>query len=286
MKKSFLFVAISVFLVLVLSACGSKASGSEEIHVKIGVTGADGQVWNVIKEKAKNEGIDIELIEFSDYTLPNQALADGDIDLNSFQTIAFLNQFKEEHDLDLTPIGTTVIAPMGLFSDKYESHHDIPDGSEIAIPNDPTQQARALLLLQSAGIITLKEDFGLTGDPSGIAENPKDIKITPVSAQQTPRVLQDVAASVINNGVAGQAGFVPNEDAIFIEDPETDEAKPYINVFAARTEDQDNEAFKKIADIYHEQEVVDAIKEDTNGGSIVVDIPIGELEEIVNKFQQ
>ncbi|RKO63689.1 MetQ/NlpA family ABC transporter substrate-binding protein [Caldibacillus debilis] len=272
---------IAVLLFALLSACKGETASDEKKVVKIGVTGTDGQVWDIIKEKAAKEGITIELVEFSDYTLPNQALADKEIDLNAFQHIAFLNQFKEEHHLDIVPIGTTVIAPMGIYSEKYKDVSEIPDKAKIAIPDDPSNQARALKLLQSAGLIKLKEDFGLFGDLSGIKENPKKLEIIPMVAQQTPRVLPDVAASVINNGIAGQAGFVPNKDAIFLEDPNDPAAQPYINVFAARAEDKDNKTYKKIVEIYHDPEVVEAIKKDTNGGSVVVDIPIEELEDII-----
>jgi len=272
---------IAVLLFALLSACKGETASDEKKVVKIGVTGTDGQVWDIIKEKAAKEGITIELVEFSDYTLPNQALADKEIDLNAFQHIAFLNQFKEEHHLDIVPIRTTVIAPMGIYSEKYKDVSEIPDKAKIAIPDDPSNQARALKLLQSAGLIKLKEDFGLFGDLSGIKENPKKLEIIPMVAQQTPRVLPDVAASVINNGIAGQAGFVPNKDAIFLEDPNDPAAQPYINVFAARAEDKDNQTFKKIVEIYHDPEVVEAIKKDTNGGSVVVDIPIEELEDII-----
>ncbi|MFB7305238.1 MULTISPECIES: MetQ/NlpA family ABC transporter substrate-binding protein [Heyndrickxia] len=280
MKKTILLSVIAVFIFSLLAACGKETSGNSKV-VTIGVTGSDGQMWDIIKEKAKKEGITIKLKEFSDYTIPNQALADGDIDLNAFQHIAFLNQFKEEHKLDITPIGTTQIAPMGMFSDKYKSPKEIPAGGEIAIPNDPSNQARALLLLQSAGLIKLKDDFGLFGDPTGIIDNPKKLKITPVVAQQTPRVLKDVAASVINNGVAGQAGLNITKESIYLEDPNSDSVKPYINIIAARSKDKDNKTYEKIIKIYHSKEVEEAVKKDTKGGSIVVDMPIQDLESII-----
>lgn len=281
MKKSFLLSIVAILIISVLAACGKESSGKGDKVVTIGVTGTDGQMWDIIKEKAKKEGITIKLKEFSDYTIPNQALADGEIDLNAFQHIAFLNQFKKEHKLDITPIGTTQIAPMGMFSDKFKSPEEIPNGGEIAIPNDPSNQARALLLLQSTGLIKLKSDFGLFGDPSGIVENPKKLKITPVVAQQTPRVLKDVAASVINNGVAGQAGLNITKDSIYLEDPNSDTVKPYINIIAARTKDKDNKNYKKIIEIYHSKEVEEAIKKDTKGGSLVVNIPIKDLEDVI-----
>lgn len=249
--------------------------------VRVGVTGTDGDSWSILQKKAEKEGIKIKLVEFSDYTTPNKALADGDIDLNSFQHIAFLEQFKKEHKLDITAIGTTQIAPMGLFSEKYKKPSDIPNGSEIAIPNDPTNQARALKLLDTAGLLKLKKDFGLFGDPSGIAENPKELKITPVIAQQTPRVLKDVAASVINNGVAGQAGLNPAKDPIFLEDPNNENAKPYINIFAARTKDKNDPTLQKVIELYHSEEVTEAVKKETKDGAISVDLSLEELEKIV-----
>ncbi|MEN2465470.1 MetQ/NlpA family ABC transporter substrate-binding protein [Ornithinibacillus sp. FSL M8-0202] len=280
MKKWFSMLIVLI-AVSTLVACGSDTTSGngDEVVVKIGVTGTDGEVWPILKEKAKAEGIEIELVEFSDYTLPNQALANGDIDLNSFQHIAFLSQFNEENDLDLVPIGATVIAPMGLYSEKLEDVSEIKEGDKIAIPDDPSNQARALKLLDSAGLITLADDFGLFGDPSKIVDNPKNLEILPIVAQQTPRVLPDVAASVINNGVAGQAGFDPVEDPIYLEDANDPNALPYVNIFAARSAEQDNETYQKIVELYHEEDVVKAVEADTNGGSIVVDIEKAELLE-------
>ncbi|MFP3723330.1 MetQ/NlpA family ABC transporter substrate-binding protein [Niallia circulans] len=278
MKKYFAILLL-LTTIWALAACGSdSASGKDKtVKVKIGVTGSDGEVWPTLKKKAKAEGIEIELVEFSDYTLPNQALENGDIDINSFQHIAFLSQFNEENKTDLTPIGTTVIAPMGIYSEKVKDVSEIKEGDKIAIPDDPSNQARALKLLESAGLITLADDFGLFGDPSKIVENPKKLDILPIVAQQTPRVLPDVAASVINNGVAGQAGFDPVKDPIYLEDAEDKNVLPYVNIFAARTEDANNETYQKIVELYHEEEVVKAVEADTNGGSIVVDIAKDEL---------
>lgn len=279
MKKYFA-VLLLLTTIWALAACESdSASGADKaVKVKIGVTGSDGEVWPILKEKAKAEGIEIELVEFSDYTLPNQALENGDIDINSFQHIAFLSQFNEENKTDLTPIGATVIAPMGIYSEKVKDVSEMKEGDKIAIPDDPSNQARALKLLESAGLITLADDFGLFGDPSKIAENPKNLEILPIVAQQTPRVLPDVAASVINNGVAGQAGFDPVKDPIYLEDAKDENTLPYVNIFATRTKDANNETYQKIVELYHEEEVIKAVEADTNGGSIVVDIPQDELE--------
>ncbi|MFO1443253.1 MetQ/NlpA family ABC transporter substrate-binding protein [Bacillus sp. Bva_UNVM-123] len=279
MKKWF-----SILLVLTavwaLAACGSdSASGNAEkpVKVKIGVTGTDGEVWPILKEKAKKEGIEIELVEFSDYTLPNHALANKEIDINSFQHIAFLTQFNKENNVDLVPIGATVIAPMGIYSEKVKDVSEIKEGDKIAIPDDPSNQARALRLLESAGLIKLADDFGLFGDPSKIVENPKNLDILPIVAQQTPRVLPDVVASVINNGVAGQAGFDPVKDPIYLEDSNDPNVLPYVNIFAARADEQDNKTYQRIVELYHEEDVTKAVEADTNGGSIVVDLSKDEL---------
>lgn len=280
MKKYFAILLL-LTTIWALAACGSESTSGRDktVKVKIGVTGSDGEVWPILKEKAKAEGIEIELVEFSDYTLPNQALANNEIDINSFQHIAFLSQFNQENKTDLTPIGATVIAPMGIYSEKVKDVSEIKEGDKIAIPDDPSNQARALKLLESAGLITLADDFGLFGDRSKIVGNPKNLDILPIVAQQTPRVLPDVAASVINNGVAGQAGFDPVKDPIYLEDADDENALPYVNIFAARTEDANNETYQKIVELYHEEDVIKAVEADTNGGSIVVDIDKDELQK-------
>lgn len=269
------------FLILVLAACG-KNSASDDNTVKIGVTGTDGDQWNVLKDLAEEEGITIELVEFSDYTLPNNALANDDIDLNSFQHIAFLSQFVKENNVEIEPIGSTIIAPLGIYSDKLEDISEIEDGAKIAVPDDPSNLGRSLLLLETAGLITLKEGTGLFGDTTSIEDNPKNLEIIPMVAQQTPRVLQDVAASLINNGIAGQAGFSPIDDPIYLEDGHSDNALPYVNVFAARTEDAKNETYLKIVELYQSEQVAKAIEAETKGGSILIDI---STEQLLDTFE-
>ncbi|MCM3087989.1 MetQ/NlpA family ABC transporter substrate-binding protein [Bhargavaea ginsengi] len=273
-------LAIALIASLALAACGGAGASNgdgETVKVKIGVNGSDGAQWPILKEKAAKEGIEIELVEFADYTLPNNALAQGDIDLNAFQTIAFFAQYVKESGNDLEPIGSTVFAPMGLYSEKIKDVSELKQGDKIAIPDDPTNQARALLLLESAGLITLADDFGLFDDPSKIAENKLDLELLPMTAQQTPRVLPDVAASVINNGIAGQAGFSPAEDAIFKEDETNEDVHPYVNIIAASAEDKDNETYKRIVELYQEEDVAKAITDDTNGGSVLIKLTQDQL---------
>jgi D-methionine transport system substrate-binding protein len=279
--KKYLLLGLTFLTLLVLAACGSDSAngdGKETVKVKIGVNGSDGVQWPILKEKAAKEGIDIELIEFSDYTLPNNALAQGDIDINAFQHIAFLGQYVKESGEDILPIGSTVFAPMGLYSEKIKDISELKEGDKIAIPDDPSNQARALRLLESADLIKLADDFGLFGDPSKITENKLNLEIIPMTAQQTPRVLPDVAGSVINNGVAGQAGLSPADDPILKEDENNESIHPYVNIIAARGEDKDNKTFKRIVELYQEADIEKAISDDTNGGSFLVKLTQEQLD--------
>ncbi|MBC9874787.1 MetQ/NlpA family ABC transporter substrate-binding protein [Macrococcoides bohemicum] len=274
MKKLFV---LFLSLIVILAACGSK---EDEKIVKIGVTGVDSKVWDVVKKEAEKDGIKIEFVEFQDYTAPNNALAEGEIDLNAFQHFAFLDQFKKDHKLKLSVVGTTVFAPLGAYTKKIQDIKDVKKGDTIAIPDDVTNQARALKLLEQAGLIKLSSDFGLFGGPDKIEENKLDLKIKPIDAQQTPRVLEDVAVSIINNGVAARAGLNPKDDPIYLEDADNKDVAPYINVIAAKTEDKDNKTYKKIVELYHSDLAKDALKEDTKDGEIAKNLSQDEINKI------
>ncbi|MCG1426653.1 dipeptide ABC transporter glycylmethionine-binding lipoprotein [Staphylococcus epidermidis] len=278
MKKilSFLIVAI-----LVLSACG----GNNGKKVTIGVASNDTKAWEKVKELAKKDDIDLEIKHFSDYNVPNKALSDGDIDLNAFQHFAFLDQYKKAHkDTNIEALSTTVLAPLGIYSDKVKNIKDIKKGAQVAIPNDVSNQARALKLLESAGLIKLKKNFGLNGTTKDIESNPKDLKIKAVDAQQTARALSDVDISVINNGVATKAGKDAKKDPIYLEKASSDAVKPYINVVAVNSKDKDNKTYKKIIELYHSKEAQKALKEDTKDGEKPVELSKKEIEEIENEL--
>lgn len=287
MKKIVFSLLLSVLLIGgILTGCSSQetqttapkevAKKQETVKVKVGVNGSGVQIWDFIKEKAAKEGIEIEILEFADYVRPNLALQDGDIDINAFQTISYFNQFKKDQNLDLVPIATTVIAPMGLYSDKYKSANEIPNGAEIVIPDDASNLGRSLLLLQEAGLIKLVDGFDGNGDLEAIRENPKNLKITPIVAAQTPRVLPDVAASAINNGVAVEAGFIPVKDAFFIEGATS---TPYINIIAARSADKDNPTYKRIVEIYQQDDVAEFIKVAYKNSLVPTFVPLSEIGE-------
>lgn len=280
MKKilSFLIVAI-----LVLSACG----GNNGKKVTIGVASNDTKAWEKVKELAKKDDIDLEIKHFSDYNVPNKALSDGDIDLNAFQHFAFLDQYKKAHkDTNIEALSTTVLAPLGIYSDKVKNIKDVKKGAQVAIPNDVSNQARALKLLESAGLIKLKKNFGLNGTTKDIESNPKDLKIKAVDAQQTARALSDVDISVINNGVATKAGKDAKKDPIYLEKASSDAVKPYINVVAVNSKDKDNKTYKKIIELYHSKEAQKALKEDTKDGEKPVDLSKKEIEEIENELDK
>ncbi|MBC6162234.1 MetQ/NlpA family ABC transporter substrate-binding protein [Listeria booriae] len=274
MKKLILVLTLAL-LAVVVTACGGsdeKASGGEK-NLVIGVSAGD-RTWPEIKKIAEKEGINIELKEFSDYVLPNRALADGDLDANAFQTIAYFDDFIKENKLDLEPLASTVIAPMGVYSNKVKDIKDIKNGATIAVPDDSTNYGRALLLLQEAGLIKLVDNFDGKGSPNAVKENPKKLDIKPMVAGQIPRALDDVDAAAINNGVAVEAKLDPLNDAIFLE---SDTAKPYINIIAVRKGDTKREALQKIVKIYHSDEMKQFIEKTYKGSSIPAFIPLDEL---------
>ncbi|MDN7241922.1 MetQ/NlpA family ABC transporter substrate-binding protein [Planococcus sp. N028] len=275
MKKitALLLLALTV---LILAACGGGDEKGAEGNRKVtlGISGSDTTIWDYVAKKAEKEGIDLEIVTFSDYVAPNIALGEGELDLNAFQTISYFDEFVAEHKLDIVPIGSTVIAPMGLYSDKYKSLEELPEGAQIALPNEATNMGRGLLLLQEAGLIELSDDAGLTGTAKDITKNPKNIELVPMISGQTPRAMADVAASIINNGIAVDAGLNPTEDPIARESAT---AKPYINLIAASKENADDPDFLKIVELYQQDDTKDFIIEHTKGAQIPSFVPVEEL---------
>ena len=270
MKKIRLGIIVLVLVLLAgaLSACSKSASTDEDERIiKLGITGPETEEWTYLKEQLAEEGITLELVSFSDYTRPNLALSEGEIDINAFQHYAFFDQFKEEHNLDLTAIGETIIAPLGLYSTKVKDVKDLVEGDKIAIPNDGTNGGRSLILIQTAGLIKIDPDVEGLPTLSDIVENPLDLEIIEVEAATTPRMLDDVELSVINSTIAVDAGFIPIEDAVFLE-PVNEDTKPYINIFAARTEDKDDPDLKKLIENYQTDEVKEIIDRVYKGSQI------------------
>lgn len=271
--KKIIKAILVLLLTLSLTACGAKDSSKdtpksdEKNTIKIGVVGTKNETWKFVIEKLKKEGIDVELVEFTDYNQPNVALLSKDIDLNSFQHQNFLDHFNEDKKSNIISIGDTVLAPLGIYSNSIKDVSEIKDGDKIAIPDDVSNQARSLILLQTAGLIKVNGKPGDPLTPKDIIENKKNLEILAMDASQTARALDDVVASCINNGVATDAGYIPTKDAIFLE-PVDENSEPFINIIAARESDKDNETFKKIVEAYQQDDTAEVIKEESKGSSI------------------
>lgn len=197
-KRNLLHLITLLVLVFFITGCGA-GSGKK---YKVGINGSTSRQWEHIKKEAAKKGINLEIVYFSDYVQPNRALVDKEVDINAFQTLSFLNTFNETNKQDITPIGTTILAPMGIYSKKLKSLDELPEKAKVTIPNDPSNQGRALKLLEKAGLIKLKDSNGKIISNNDIAENPKQLEIIPLAANQLPQTLNDTEISVINNGVA------------------------------------------------------------------------------------
>ena len=243
---------------------------SDSEPIKIGVVGEKNEVWEeVIKRYEEVTGKKAELVRFSDYTQPNEALASGDIDVNSFQHHLFLEEYnKEQGEEKLVAIGDTMLAPIGFFSNKIESLDDLEDGARIAIPNDPTNGPRAIFLLQEEGLIKVNGEPGDLITVDDITENPKNLEFIEMDAAQTARALDDVDIAAVNDNYALDAGLSPAEDSISLEDPHGTDTKIYVNVIATRKEDKDNEDYKELVEYYQTDETKADYDKYTNGAWI------------------
>ena len=251
---------------VIAAALAALAAGTALAEtIKVGVTpGEHAEIMEKVKEVAAPKGLDIEILEFSDYVVPNQALADGDLNANSFQHQPYLDNQIKDRGFDIVSVGTTITTPMGVYSDKVKSLDELEDGATIAIPNDPTNGGRALLVLASKGLIKVDEAKGLTVTPADVTENPKNIEFTELDAAQLPRSLADVDAAVINTNYALEADLHPKEDAIAIEG----EKSPYANVIAVRAEDKDAPWVKTLVESYHDDSIKAFINEHFKGALI------------------
>lgn len=272
-RKS-LAVALSAVCALSLFGCGAKGGDAGDqggkTVVKVGVVGEYNAQWDTVNELLADEGIQVELVKFTDYAAPNRALNDGEIDLNAFQHKAFLANDIAQKGYDIVDIGDTIIAPLAIFNnkEKISSVEDIKDGDVIAIPSDLTNGGRALKLLESAGLIVCDPAKGFTPTKADITEYIVQIEIKEAESATLYNILPDCAAAIINGGNAYTAGLNPANDAIFREnvDPQSNEAVPQlINIIAARAGDKDNEVYKKIVEAYHTPEVEKTIKEAYQG---------------------
>ena len=236
-----------------------------EDTIKVGVTGGPhAQIMEVVKTVAAKNGLNIKIVEFSDYVQPNAALAGGDLDANSYQHDPYLQAQVKDRGYKLIRVADTVTYPMGIYSKKLKKLANLQPGAKIAVPNDPTNGGRALLLLQKQGLLKLRSDAGLKATPLDIVENPKKLKIVELDAAQIPRSLNDVDAAAINTNFAMEAGLKPNQDAIAIEDPKG----PYVNIIAIREADKNKPWVAKLVAAYHSPEVKQFV-ESKFGGAVI-----------------
>lgn len=252
-----------------LAGCGgekkTEKAPEEKKRIVVGITpGYSEEIMEFVKDEAKKQGLDVELKVFSDYVTPDQALAQKEIDLNSFQHGPFLDAFNKKNGTKLVSIGKTYLAPLKLYSTKIKDIKELKDGDKIAIPNDPSNGGRAILMLSKLGLIKVKDGVKASDlTVNDITDNPKHLQILELEAAQLPRSLDDTAASVINAGYANSAKLDPN-----LAIAKEDNTSPYVNIIAAREEDKDNPTYVKFVKIFQTDAVKNYINEKAKGALV------------------
>lgn len=278
MKKVFALITTLLVASLALAGCGgtnqSSSSGSSAVAqnasgmktLKVGATAVPhAEILEVAKPLLEKDGIKLEIVEFNDYVQPNLALNDKELDANFFQHEPYLKNFMEEHkEVKLKNAFGVHIEPMGIYSKKVKDLKELKDGASIAIPNDPTNGGRSLLLLQKAGLLKLKDGVNEKATVQDITENPHNFKFQEVEAAQVPRTLDDVDAAVINTNYAMQVNLVPTKDALFMED----NTSPYVNILAVRDGDENRPEIQALIKALQSKEVKDFINEKYKGAVV------------------
>ena len=273
--KKITAVALAAGLSLtLLSACGngnantSDSSDAEPVTIKVGATPAPhAEILEVVKPILAEQNINLENTVFNEYVTPNTAVEDGSLDANYFQHITYMNGFNESDGTHLVSVGNVHYEPLGLYAGKTGAIEALPDGAQIAVPNDTTNEARALLLLQQEGLITLKEGAGINATKADIAENPKNLDIVELEANQLPVRLQDVDMAVINGNYAIDAGL-DVADALAIEDSEGEAGTAYANVLTVKEGRENDAAIQALYAALCSDEVA-SYMEETYGGAVV-----------------
>jgi len=260
--KKIIIIVLSLVLAVSLISCKEETS---ELTIRVGATPVPhAELLELIKDDLKEEGIVLEIVEFTDYVTPNIALSDGDIDANFFQHVPYLDEFSSEHNLALSSIGTIHVEPLGLYSNSLKSIDDLKDQATIAIPSDSVNGGRALILLENKGLITLKEDAGLKATEADIIDNPKQLIFKAVEAAQLPRILPDVDAAIINGNYALEADLSPAADALILEGSES----PYANIVVIRTGEEKNESLQALVKVLQSEKVKTFITTEYGGGVV------------------
>jgi ABC-type metal ion transport system, periplasmic component/surface antigen len=266
--KKVLALALSAVLVLALTACTPKTPEAEGITIRVGASPTPhAQILEQVKPILAEQGITLEIVEFTDYVQPNLATADGSLDANYFQHIPYLDWFCEENDLTLVSVGGIHFEPMGVYPGRTATIEDLPDGAVIGIPNDTTNEARALFLLQDLGLITLPEDAELDVTPRDIIDNPKNLVFQELEAAQLTLSLPDLDLAVINGNYAVSAGI--QETVLTLEDKDSLGAQTYVNVLVVNAGDENNEAILALYEALTSEEVRTYIEETWADKSVI-----------------
>lgn len=271
---------------LTLASCGGSDSSQgpyDDEVITMGVIGSS-PVDQALVDAAAKEGIKVELREFGDYSQVNPATVNGDIDIARFQHIAYLADYRNNSGEDVVPIVSTSIYPMGIYSNNYDSLDQIKDGDEIAIPNDSINQTRALLLLESQGLVKFTSDTTAPSESDVDTENSK-VKVTPVSAEQTVLSMDSVAASVVNNDFLERGDLNP-EDALAEDGVGEESSYPYVNLFTTTSENADDETLQKVAELFHTDPVLKAEAEESRDTAVSLDLSKEEMDKILADYQE
>ncbi len=264
-------VVLSVLCVGALAACGASGSGAgSDKTIKVGASPTPhAEILNAVKDELAKDGYTLEVVEYNDYIQPNTALEDGQLDANYFQHVTYLNDFNKENGTHLVDAADIHFEPFGLYAGKTSSLDALPDGATVAVPNDTTNEARALLLLQQEGLIKLKDGAGLNATVVDIVENPKNLQIEELEAAQLPRSLQDVDIAAINGNYALGAGLKVS-DALATESDQGEAAKAYANIIAVKDGNQDSEKTKALVKALTSETAKKYIDDTYNGAVVTV----------------
>ena len=244
-------MSLRLLLISAVVAVAAASPGRAET-IKVGVTaGPHAQILEAVKPVAARNGLDIQIVEFTDYVAPNAALDAGDLQANSFQNQPYLDNQKADHGYRIETVALTVNFPLGIYSRKYRNWDAVPEGATLSIPSDPTNGGRVLLMLQDKGVLKLRPDVGFKPTITDIVDNPRKLRIIAVDAAQTARTLDDIDAAGINTNYATQAGLDPVKDAILREDPKG----PYTNIIVVRSADKDKPWVKLLVQSYQTPEI-------------------------------
>lgn len=263
-------LALVALLGFAVTGCSKKDDTADKKTLKVGATAVPhAEILAQVKDDLAAKGVDLEVIEYSDYVTPNTALNDGELDANFFQHKPYLDEFNEKNGTKIVSVGTTHFEPLGVYAGKSASLASVPEKAKIAIPNDATNEARALLLLQEQKLITLKDDAGITATPNDIVSNPKNIEFVEVDAANVPRLLEDSDFAVINGNFALSAGLDP-ANALVSENAESLAAQTYANIVAVQEGKENEESIKELIDALHSDKIKDFIVEKYQGTVVPV----------------